>query len=66
MKDFLQLLGTTKAVLPILEKMGIEALSIGVNGATVPANVPPVFMWKSGNSSMLTLYHPGIVLYVRV
>lgn len=57
--------GTTKAVIPILEKMGVAALSIGVNGATVPASVPqvlpnspPVFMWKSGNSSMLTFYHP--------
>ena len=51
--------GTTKAVIPILEKMGIEAISIGVNGATTPASVPPVFRWQSGNSSVLALYHPG-------
>ena len=60
--------GTTKAIIPIMDKMGIAALSIGVNGATVPASVPqvfpdsqPVFMWKTGNSSLLTFYHPGLV-----
>ena len=54
--------GTTEAIIPILEKMGIEAISIGVNAATVPSNVPPVFRWLSGNSSVLALYHPGIVV----
>lgn len=50
--------GTTKAVIPILKKLGISALSIGVNGATCPAAVPPVFLWKNGNESLITLYHP--------
>ena len=51
--------GTTKAILPILDKMGIAALSIGVNGATTPAALPPVFMWNYRNTSLITLYHPG-------
>ncbi|XP_052819190.1 uncharacterized protein LOC128245032 [Mya arenaria] len=51
--------GTTKAIIPILNKLGIHAMSIGVNGATAPADVPPVFLWKNGNSSLITLYHPG-------
>ncbi|XP_053402120.1 uncharacterized protein LOC123550399 isoform X2 [Mercenaria mercenaria] len=50
--------GTTQAVIPVLKKMGISALSIGVNGATCPAAVPPVFLWKNGNQSLITLYHP--------
>ncbi|XP_060574860.1 uncharacterized protein LOC132732460, partial [Ruditapes philippinarum] len=50
--------GTTQAIIPILKKMGISALSIGVNGATCPAAVPPVFLWKNGNQSLITLYHP--------
>lgn len=50
--------GTTRAIIPILKKMGISALSIGVNGATAPAAVPPVFLWKNGNDSLITLYHP--------
>ena len=55
-------LGTTQAIIPILKKLGIAALSIGVNGATNPAAVPPVFLWKNGNDSIITLYHPGIML----
>ncbi|KAH3812032.1 hypothetical protein DPMN_140453, partial [Dreissena polymorpha] len=50
--------GTTRAVIPLLKKLGVQALSIGVNGATSPADVPPVFLWKSGNESLVTLYHP--------
>ena len=51
--------GTTRAIIPLLNQMGIRALSIGVNGATSPADVPPVFLWKNGNYSLVTLYHPG-------
>lgn len=51
--------GTTQAILPILHKMGVKALSIGVNGATTPAALPPVFMWRYMNTSLMTLYHPG-------
>lgn len=50
--------GTTKAVIPVLKKMGVSALSVGVNGATAPAAVPPVFLWTNGNDSLITLYHP--------
>ncbi|KAL4235485.1 hypothetical protein ACF0H5_007120 [Mactra antiquata] len=50
--------GTTISMIPIFKKMGISALSIGVNQATTPAAVPNVFMWKNGNESILTFYHP--------
>ncbi|WAR11643.1 hypothetical protein MAR_025823 [Mya arenaria] len=59
MLEFAMQLRTTKAIIPILNKLGIHAMSIGVNGATAPADVPPVFLWKNGNSSLITLYHPG-------
>ena len=62
--------GTTKAIILIMDKMGIAALSIGVNGATVPASVPqvlpnsqPVFMWKTGNSFFILCLTGRLTVY---
>lgn len=51
--------GTTVAMIPVFKKMGISAMSIGVNPATIPAAVPPVFQWMHGNDSIIMLYHPN-------
>ncbi|KAK3603808.1 hypothetical protein CHS0354_042809 [Potamilus streckersoni] len=51
--------GTTQAVIPILERLGVEAISVGVNSATPPPDVPPVFLWQFQNSSIIGLWHPG-------
>jgi hypothetical protein len=37
--------GMTRAVLPLLNKHGVNALSIGVNGGCAPAAVPSIFRW---------------------
>eukprot|EP00742_Colponemidia_sp_Colp-10_P005273 GILJ01005632.1.p1 GENE.GILJ01005632.1~~GILJ01005632.1.p1 ORF type:complete len:745 (+),score=92.80 GILJ01005632.1:37-2271(+) len=50
----------TRSVLPLLQKRGIQAITIGVNGASMPLDVPKVFLWQDlqSRSEMITMYHP--------
>jgi hypothetical protein len=52
--------GHTRAMVPLLAEAGIEFLHIGVNPASTPPDVPPVFSWqdKSG-ASLIVMYHKG-------
>lgn len=38
--------GHTRGIVPLLNEAGIEFLHIGVNSASKPPDVPPVFVWK--------------------
>ena len=50
--------GHTRALIGPLAEHGVTFLDLGVNSASTPPDVPPVFLWKDpeGNS-LLTMYH---------
>ena len=52
--------GMTRSVLPILSTAGVQAISVGVNGASMPPNVPRVFMWRDpvSNVTVPSMWHP--------
>lgn len=52
--------GTTRAALPTLVANGIIGISVGVNGASTPPNVPPAFVWhdEASGAEVLALWHP--------
>src|SRR5208337_5559648 len=50
--------GHTRAIISPLAKHGIGFLDIGVNDASAPALVPPIFLWKGpGGQSLPVMYH---------
>ena len=55
----------TKAVLPIMKKYNIAAITVGVNSMTSPPAVPRnPFIWKmnpedSGEEGIIAFWHPG-------
>ena len=38
--------GHTRGIVPLLAEAGVEFLHIGVNAASTPPDVPPVFVWR--------------------
>ena len=52
--------GTTRSALPILAAAGVRAVSVGVNGASTPPDVPRAFVWVDPVSgiSLPALWHP--------
>jgi hypothetical protein len=49
----------TRSILPYLNKYGVQALTIGSNGADYPTQVPKLHVWKGPeNSSVIVMYHP--------
>ena len=59
--------GHTRGLISPLTAHGVKFLDIGVNGASMPAELPPLFLWKdSGGSSMVVMYHLGYGGTVRV
>lgn len=52
--------GMTRAVIPLLTKRGVKAVSVGENNAVAPPNVPNAFVWRDAPSgeSVLALFHP--------
>ncbi len=51
--------GHTAAMIPILTKAGVELIHIGVNPATPIPDVPEIFTWKFGDSSINVMYNGG-------
>ncbi|HEY4113080.1 MAG TPA: DUF5054 domain-containing protein, partial [Rhizomicrobium sp.] len=50
--------GHTRGIIAPLAAAGISMLDIGVNGASMPPNVPDVFLWKATDGSTLPMiYH---------
>ena len=52
--------GTTRSALPLLYSAGVRAISVGVNGASTPPDVPRAFMWSDSASrvALPSLWHP--------
>ena len=52
--------GTTRSIIPIMQKNGVQAITVGVNTATMPPAVPSVFNWKDPDSSksVIGMWHP--------
>ncbi len=52
--------GTTRSLIPILVKNGVQALTVGVNTASMPPAVPTVFTWRDPVSSteIVAMWHP--------
>ena len=48
--------GHTIGIVPILKKMGISFLHLGVNPATPLPPVPPIFRWKCGEDEIRVMY----------
>lgn len=48
--------GHTKGLVELLAKHGVKLLHIGVNGASALADVPPCFLWKSGEHEVVVVY----------
>ena len=53
--------GTTRSIIPTLVANGIKAITVGVNGGSMPPAVPSVFVWHHSptNQSILAMWHPG-------
>jgi len=50
--------GHTRAIIGPLADHGVKFLDIGVNSASTPPDVPPVFLWKaSDGNSLIVMYH---------
>ena len=50
--------GHTRAIIAPLAEHGVKLLDIGVNSASTPPDVPPVFAWKDPNgSALMVMYH---------
>ena len=59
--------GHTRGMIPPLAKHGVGFLEIGVNDASTPAHLPPIFLWKDPSGAGLpVMYHPGYGGIVRV
>ena len=59
--------GHTRGIINPLASQGVKFLDIGVNDASTPAELPPIFLWKdSRGSSLVVMYHHsyGSVLHV--
>lgn len=53
--------GMTRASLPSWSKHGVKGVSIGVNGASAPPNVPQIFRWVDAvtNTSIIGMVNAG-------
>ncbi len=59
--------GHTRGLIPPLAKHGIGFLDIGVNDASAPAQLPPIFLWKDPSGATLpVMYHLGYGATTRV
>jgi hypothetical protein len=50
--------GHTRAIVPLLAEAGISFLHIGVNPASTPPGVPPVFVWRdtASGAELIVMY----------
>jgi Domain of unknown function (DUF5054) len=59
--------GHTRGLVAPLAAQGVKFLDIGVNDASKPAELPPLFLWKDpGGSALMVMYHHGYGGVVRV
>jgi len=59
--------GHTRGLIAPLAAQGVKFLDVGVNDASTPPEVPPLFLWKApGGSQLLVMYHHGYGGVARV
>jgi hypothetical protein len=59
--------GHTRGLIRPLAAQGVKFLDIGVNGASTPAEVPPLFVWTDvSGASLVVMYHREYGAVVRV
>jgi Domain of unknown function (DUF5054) len=59
--------GHTRGIISPLAEQGVKFLDIGVNDASTPAQLPPLFVWKdSKGASLVVMYHHGYGSIVQV
>lgn len=59
--------GHTRGLIAPLVAQGVKFLDIGVNDASTPPEVPPLFLWQApGGSKLLVMYHHGYGGVARV
>jgi hypothetical protein len=52
--------GHTRGIVPLLASAGVRLLHIGVNAASRPPDVPPVFVWRApGGAELVVIYQAG-------
>lgn len=53
--------GMTRSIIPVLKKVGVRAISVGVNGASAPPVVPSAFVWRDpvSGEDIIAMWHPG-------
>ncbi len=49
--------GHTRGIVPILAKNNIKFLHIGVNPASMPPDVPPLFVWRAFDGTSVTVMY---------
>ena len=50
--------GHTRGIIAPLTEQGVKFLDIGVNSASTPPDVPPLFVWKdAAGNSLIVMYH---------
>ena len=49
--------GHTRGLVAPLAESGVTFLDIGVNSASTPPQVPPLFVWKADRNSVVMMYH---------
>lgn len=59
--------GHTRGIVPLLAEAGIQFLHIGVNLASTPPAVPPVFVWTDpAGAKLMVMYQSGYGAFARV
>jgi hypothetical protein len=59
--------GHTRGIISPLAAQGVKFLDIGVNDASTPAELPPLFVWKdTKGASLVVMYHHGYGSVVHV
>ncbi len=59
--------GHTRGLIAPLAAQGVKFLDIGVNDASTPPEVPPLFLWKApGGATLVVMYHHGYGGVTRV
>ncbi len=59
--------GHTRGLNAPLAAQGVKFLDLGVNDASTPADLPPLFVWKNADgASLAVMYHHGYGGVVRV
>ncbi len=59
--------GHTRGIISPLAAQGVKFLDIGVNDASTPAELPPLFVWKDARgASLVVMYHHGYGSIVHV